>query len=87
MEDNYPPGVTGKEWQIAGPVSAGQQHKDDCGGKVKHWYNEEEWDLIDCPFSGYVDVEMYDNIEVWVCPNCGFENETELTEEDFYEGI
>lgn len=83
---NYPPGVTGREWQIAGPSAEYPQQvvceeQDvtlkivDTRGKVV------EVEVEQCPFEGEVDVAVYGRTTYcWTCPFCGREHEDEIEE-------
>ena len=78
----YPPGVTGHEWQIAGPAAAREEER-----TVLH-----ECEGFEEPFDGTVVVELtywdrYSPIGVvWECPQCGTEIETEEEADDGFEG-
>lgn len=86
---NYPPGVTGNEWQIAGGKELTVTRE--CKGTEARVYPaclvdqlaQGYWvDLTgtavvteyDCTFSGQVDAEVYDYELCWTCPTCGYEN-------------
>lgn len=56
-DSGYPPGVTGNEYEIAGPD--------------KEWEEERTCSNEDCGFSGLVNGETYNNTEAWTCPQCG----------------
>lgn len=51
---NYPPGVTGREFAIAG---------DD-------WETEKNRVCEDCKFTGEVLVSSYESVQSWECPDC-----------------
>lgn len=59
MPDNYPPGVTGREYAIAGPET-----------EVEGW-RECDW----CGFEGDVLVRTYAGSEEWTCPRCEKQHE------------
>jgi hypothetical protein len=56
---NLPPGVTGREYEIAGPDAEFVADRN-CGNTD-----------IDCGFSGEVDVTRYGYEETFTCPKCG----------------
>lgn len=59
---NYPPGVTGGEFEIAGPDWEGQVDRE-C--------------LEECRFAGEVEAWSYGSVLHWTCPMCGTEHEEE----------
>lgn len=83
---NLPPGVTGNEWQIAGPTARpGWQVID-----VEHECPEEEFEE---GFTGTVEADLETTVSYgtlyetyrWTCPRCGRDGETEreLERSDF----
>lgn len=69
--NNYPPGVSSNEYQIAGATDLVLSR--DC---------EED----DCGWSGQVDGEYYDHEIWWICPHCGVEHSEQIIrDEDDYE--
>ena len=71
---NYPPGVTGNEWQIAGPDAERDETRD-----VKECGNAE------CEFEGGTveGVVTFYGFEAWFdweCPECGHSNEEDVSE-------
>lgn len=74
---NYPPGVTGNEWQIAGApervISA------DCGVELPDVEDEAQ-----CNFSGDVDAVAVDEFGdwEWYCPDCGYLQITTIEPDD-----
>lgn len=83
MSDNLPPGVTGNEWQIAGPTASRGEHELD----VEHECPDDE------VFTGAVFADMEFMVSCgtvyetyyWSCPRCGQDGETEkeASREDF----
>lgn len=78
--DNYPPGVTGGEYQIAGAdaeISTTDEVVCDNGGSYTYSNGvTEDWD---CQFEGEVEGTLFvyrdESWFVWVCPQCGAEHE------------
>lgn len=71
---NYPCGVTGNEYEIAGGEA--QTVNRECKG-TGYVVDFDDPDLVtesDCPFSGEVDAEAYNYELFWTCPTCGYEN-------------
>lgn len=70
MSSNYPPGVSGNEYQISGPED---EYTDDrevsCGN--------DECSEYDKTLEVEVDIELYRGTETfkWQCPNCKSESE------------
>jgi hypothetical protein len=69
---NYPPGVTGNEYAIAGPDTERDEDRDvTCGN-------------AECDFSGTVEVMVTtfrrDAWCNWTCPACGADNQEDLPE-------
>ena len=56
---NYPPGVTGNEFEIAGP----------------DWEGPIDRDCEDCRWIGEVDAWGYQGTLHWTCPECNTEHE------------
>jgi hypothetical protein len=75
---SYPPGVSGREYEIAGPDWAGEVHRT-CGAsvvtiKVKRFDDDETMDLDmdECPWiDGEVYAETFQGVMSWTCPLCG----------------
>lgn len=63
---NYPPGVTGNEYEISGPTYE-EDEKRTCSDK-------------DCGFSDEVIVQGYESEKWWTCPDCGLEHIEEIEE-------
>ena len=65
---NYPPGVTGLEWQIAGCDE--EEAVRECGGE-------------ECSFSGDVTIYWHTRTSgMWECPECFDQHEEEASEPD-----
>ena len=66
---NYPPGVTGAEYDIAGPDSE-EEVIETCPAD-------------DCGYSGYVTVVHYREQWWWDCPECGLRTEGDDSEVEY----
>ena len=68
--NGYPPGITGREFQIAGPDAAWVEERD-CDAELFNDNGETDgW----CYFTGEVDLQSYGADEWWTCPDCGTEH-------------
>lgn len=68
---NYPPGVTGNEWQIAG--AAEREVDAECITEV---------DGVECGWMGTIDATSVDGVDWdWFCPRCGSMGFTEIDDE------
>lgn len=56
-DSNYPPGVTGREYEIA--------------GADKEFEAARKCEDEDCGFHGIVEIEEYQKQQWWTCPKCG----------------
>ena len=65
---NYPPGVSGNEWQIAGPEREDEGHR-----VCPNAY---------CDKEVLVTISFYGDETFWECPECGFEVVEEFYSED-----
>lgn len=77
---NYPPGVSGNEWQIAGPSKEWDEERE-----VEHACDE---DRFEENFEGKALVrvtqwDFYSRSIEWVCPQCGEDVEDEDDPEDY----
>lgn len=79
--NNYPPGVTGFEPQIAGYPEIPMSAEVECPAGGTHSYSDGDYDW-DCGFGGLVKGSAinYDGevIFYWECPECGKDNETAI---------
>lgn len=72
---NYPAGVTGNEFEIAGPDWEGDVEIQDCQGAITV-----DGEQVQCEFNGTVDAQAHQG-EVWyACPKCGMDYDTTATE-------
>lgn len=85
---NLPPGVTGREYAIAGADWSGSATVE-CGLEdrtlkvcpVGHPEIELHVEVPVCPFEGEVDAETYRGVRTWTCPLCLGEHEDEIDDE------
>jgi len=59
---SYPPGVTGRELQIAGPDEEWDEHQT----------------CEDCEFDGTAEMWTYGGVEHWTCPQCGSDYQEDI---------
>lgn len=85
---NYPPGVTGREPQIAG--LAGGVSNVSCEKPATLTVTDDDgkaWpiEIDECPYEGDTDVQYGGTrkapIRYWTCPLCGHEHEDELSDD------
>ena len=85
---NYPPGVTGRELQIAGPdwedeIEVTCRAKNvtwlvaAAGEKGKAAPKLMDFDFDECPYEGAVDAWGYHRVTHWTCPACGTEHDVD----------
>lgn len=78
---SYPPGVTGNEFEIAGPDYEQEEERtcDSNDVTIKVWRRDSEElmevEVIHCPFTdGEVTIFGYQSERWWKCPFCGIEH-------------
>lgn len=65
MSSNYPPGVSGNEYQIAGPdTSTTDLREVSC--ETEDCANYDNYHEVELDIESYGGIEYY----TWVCPNC-----------------
>jgi len=79
--NNYPPGVTGREPQIAGFDDETDEYRE-CDGEV---YNDETDESTPCVFAGKVSIGWSGRRGFWTCPVCDRDNADEADEPDYFD--
>jgi len=70
---NFPPGVTGNEWAIRGPIEkVEEKHCDEC---------EDDFDVV-VHYSGPANSTGSATFCYWECPECGREYESDVEIDD-----
>jgi rubredoxin len=77
---NYPDNVTGNEPEIAGYPEINLTGVGCRGGLVDGPDGPE-----DCEWTGDVEADFTDGMAYWDCPECGIENEVDMSPDEDYE--